>query len=192
MNWPFGRYQPLQYGLILADPPWSFKNFSAKGHRKGAHHHYTCMSASDLDALPVGHLAAPDCLLIMWATWPMLLTAILTMRCWGFTYKTGGVWSKLSKTGTKQAFGTGYVLRSACEPFLLGTIGTPKYCSRSVRNIISAPVRDHSRKPAEMRIMARKMLPDVRAIELFGREPWDGCDVWGNETAKFGGTDGTR
>ncbi len=189
--WPFGELIPLRYGLMIADPPWSFNNYSPRGWGKSPHKHYQCMSVVDMAALPVGQLAAPDCLLIMWATWPMLPVAVTLMNTWGFRYKTGGCWSKLSKTGGKQAFGTGYVLRSASEPFLLGTMGSPEYASRAVRNLITAPVREHSRKPVEMRVIARQLCPHVPAVELFAREPWPGCDVWGNQTNRFGiGTHG--
>lgn len=188
--WPFGELIPLRYGLILADPPWSFTNYSPKGWGKSPHAHYQCMNWEDIARLPVNQLAHPDCLLIMWATWPLIQVAMKVMERWGFTYKTGGSWAKLSKTGGKLAFGTGYVLRSASEPFLLGTIGKPAYASRSVRNLIQAPVREHSRKPKDMRVIARQLCPAVPAVELFAREPWEHGDVWGNQTDRWSGTHG--
>ena len=30
-SWPFGTLTSLNYGVILADPPWRFANWSAKG-----------------------------------------------------------------------------------------------------------------------------------------------------------------
>ena len=82
-------------------------------------------------------------------------------------------------------FGTGFCFRSAAEFFLLGTRGSPKVRSRSVRNLIVAPVREHSRKPADMHLMCEQLYPGPYA-ELFGRAQRRGWDVWGNETAKFG------
>jgi len=38
------------------------------------------MDAAALAALPVAHLAKPDCALLMWATAPMLPDAIELMR----------------------------------------------------------------------------------------------------------------
>jgi len=29
MTWPFATLRPLSYGAIIADPPWSFDNWSA-------------------------------------------------------------------------------------------------------------------------------------------------------------------
>lgn len=183
-NWPFGDLMPGRYGAILCDPPWEHVMRSEAGHGKSPSAHYDTMTAEDLRALPVSQLAGPHCLLFMWTTWPHLTQATALMKTWGFTYKTGGSWTKTTASG-KRAFGTGYVLRSTTEPFLLGTIGAPKYRSRSIRNLIESERREHSRKPPEARQMIDALLPDVWGCELFAREPWPGRDVWGNQTATF-------
>ncbi|MHB2265830.1 MT-A70 family methyltransferase [Aliihoeflea sp. PC F10.4] len=185
MDWPFDPLVPLKYGAILADPPWSYAMRSKKGYEKSPEAHYTTMSEAELCALPVGHLAHPDCFLFMWSTWPHLPQAMRVMSAWGFTYKTGGSWTKTTPSG-KRAFGTGYVLRSSTEPFLIGTIGEPRTRSKSVRNLIESPRREHSRKPPEARAIIDQLFPDQFACELFAREPWPGRDVWGNELQKFG------
>ena len=173
----------LHYGLIMADPPWSFALRSAKGQAKSAQAHYRCMSADWIKSLPVGHLAAPDCLLFLWATNPLLPLAIEVMDAWGFTFKTAGHWSKKTKHG-KQAFGTGYILRCAGEPFIVGTIGSPKV-SRRVRSVIEGPVREHSRKPDEAFAAAEELCGDVPRLELFSRQPRDGWDTFGDEAEKM-------
>ena len=172
------------FDLIMADPPWSFATFSDKGHKKSAQAHYTCASLDWIKALPVADLAAPDCLLWLWATNPMLPQAFEVLTGWGFTFKTAGHWVKMGSSG-KLAFGTGYILRSAGEPFLIGTIGKPK-TSRSVRSVILGPRREHSRKPNEAFAAAEALMPDARRIELFSRQPRDGWTVWGDEAEKFG------
>jgi len=184
-DWPFGDLVPLRYGVILADPPWLFSNYSAKGEAKNPLAHYSCMSTDDLARLPVSQLAAPDCALFMWATAPMLPDAIWLMRQWGFTFKSAGAWAKQSSTGNHWAFGTGYCFRSAAEFYLLGTIGKPKVLSRSVRNLIVAPVREHSRKPDDLHHHAEQLFAGPRC-ELFGREQRPGWSVWGNQSSKFG------
>lgn len=184
-DWPFGDLMPLRYGTIIADCPWRFSNYSAKGEAKNPLAHYSCMSSADLAALPVSQLAAPDCALFMWATAPMLPDAITLMKAWGFTFKSAGSWAKQSSTGEKWAFGTGYCFRSAAEFFLLGTIGKPKVMSRSVRNLIVSPVREHSRKPDDLHANAQALFAGPYA-ELFGREQRPGWDVWGNQSTKFG------
>jgi N6-adenosine-specific RNA methylase IME4 len=141
------------------------------------------MTAEDITSLPVGKLAAPDCCLFLWATWPMLTDAIEVMRAWGFVYKSGGVWHKRT-SGGKTAFGTGYRVRSACEPFLLGFTGNPRN-SRSERNLIEGAVREHSRKPESAYEWAERYLPNVRRCELFARQERPGWESWGDETGKF-------
>ncbi len=186
MTWPFGHLRTFGYGAILADPPWSYKMYSEKGYEKSPEAHYATMQDKDIAALPVGHLAAPDCMLFLWAVWPKLDTAMAVMKAWGFTYKTGGAWHKRTVHG-KTAFGPGYIVRTACEPFIIGTIGQPRITSRSVRNLIDAPTRGHSRKPDDMRRNIEKLLPDAYKCELFARESWPNADTWGLEKEKFDG-----
>ena len=194
-EFPFAPLRPQTYRLILADPPWYFRNFSAKGEKKNPVAHYDCMDLAAIQALPVASLSHPEgCALVMWATAPMLPQAIATMAAWGFTYKTAGAWAKQSSTGEKLAFGTGYCYRSAAEFFLLGTRGKPKQLVRNVRNLILAPVRKHSQKPAQMHADLERLWPAPRC-ELFARASAEGWDVWGNEvhaTAGDFGLDDTR
>lgn len=182
--WPFGSLRPLSYGLIMADPPWSFDNYSAAGEGRNAKAHYGCMDLAAIAALPVSQLAAPDCILWLWATNPMLPDAIAVLKAWGFEFKTAGHWAKRTRHG-KLAFGTGYVLRCAGEPYLIGTIGAPK-TSRSVRSVIEGPIREHSRKPEEGYAAAAMLATGTdRRCELFSRQQRPGWDVWGDETHKF-------
>ena len=182
--WPFDGLQMMHYGVILADPPWHFRTFSAKGEAKSPQAQYATMSIADIQALPVSQLAAPDAVCIMWATAPMLPQAIATMAAWGFRYSSAGAWGKLSKTGAGPAFGTGYDYRSAAEFWLLGKLGNPKPLVRNVRNLVIAPVREHSRKPDSHRAEVERHWPGPRC-ELFAREPRPGWDGWGNEVNKF-------
>ena len=164
---PLSEVPPFSYRLIMADPPWSFDNWSKAGEEKNAKAHYACMSLDDIKALPVGHLAATDAILWLWATNPMLPQAFEVMAAWGFRFVTAGHWAKAEvRDGVlRQAIGTGYVLRSAGEPFLIGAAGRPR-TSRSVRSVIIAPRREHSRKPDEAFRAAEALMPGAR-IELF-------------------------
>lgn len=186
MTWPFGSIRPLSIGCFVSDPPWRFKNYSAKGEAKNPSAHYGCMDLADIAKLPVNQLAAPDAAMLMWATAPMLPEAVALMKAWGFTFKSAGAWAKQSSTGKAWAFGTGYCFRSAAEFFLLGTIGNPKVQSRSVRNLIVAPVREHSRKPDDQYEMAEALF-EGPYLELFSRASRPGWQHWGNESGKFDG-----
>ena len=172
-----------RYAMLMADPPWSFTTRSAKGLRKSAQAHYACMDLEAIKALPVRRLAAKDAILWLWATNPMLPQALGVMAAWGFTFKTAGHWSKRTKGG-KQAFGTGYILRCAGEPFLIGTVGAPRAASRSVRSVIEGPIREHSRKPDEA-FTAAGLLVEGARLELFSRQDREGWDRWGLEADRF-------
>lgn len=173
----------FRYGLIMADPPWQYENWSEAGEGKNAAQKYTCQTLDWVKSLPVGHLASRDCVLWLWATNPLLDQAFDVMRAWGFTFKTAGHWSKKTTTG-KQAFGTGYILRCAGEPFLIGTMGDPK-TAKNVRSVIEGPVREHSRKPEEAFEAAERLVPNVTRIELFSRQERPNWDVMGDQVGKF-------
>lgn len=65
-----------KYAAILADPPWHYKTWSKRGTGRSAEQHYTVMTVSDICALPVGNIAAHDCALFLWATFPNILDAL--------------------------------------------------------------------------------------------------------------------
>ncbi|EGF92458.1 modification methylase MunI [Asticcacaulis biprosthecium C19] len=181
----FAPLTPLKYGAILADPPWSYDMRTEDGYEKSPEKHYPTMSEAELKRLQVRLLAAPDCLLWMWTTFPHLPQALRVMESWGFSYKTGGSWTKIAGNG-KICMGTGFIHRGAAELWLIGTLGRPAIGSRSIRNAIIARRREHSRKPAVARDMLQALRPDCYRAEIFAREPWEAGEVWGWETDKFG------
>ncbi|MFN3371002.1 MAG: MT-A70 family methyltransferase [Sphingomonadaceae bacterium] len=184
MDWPFEGLTPGRYGLILADPPWSFRVRTEAGTGRSPQRHYPCLSMAELIALPVAGLAARDSALLMWATAPMLPDALKLMGAWGFAFKSAGAWAKQSASGASWAFGTGYCFRSAAEFFLLGTRGRPVVQSRRVRNLVVAPVREHSRKPDQLHAMAEALYAGPY-LELFARQRRPGWDAWGNDPDHF-------
>jgi len=184
MSYPFAPLEPGAYGMIMADPPWTFENWSKKGvTNKGAAGQYRTMKLQDVQRLPVSTLADENCFLWLWCTNPMLREGIATMAAWGFEFVTAGHWHKKTVHG-KTAFGTGYVLRCAGEPFLIGRRGKPK-AARNVRSIVEGPLREHSRKPDEGYAAAERLYPFVRRADPFSREGREGWDAWGDETTKF-------
>lgn len=182
--WPFGNLKTFGYGAILCDVPWSYKMRGPNGYAKSPEAKYQTMDDAAIKALPVRDLAQKDCLLMMWAIWPRLPFAIEVMQAWGFKYITGGSWVKRTPYG-KIRWGTGYTLRSGCEPFLIGRVGEPQGQPRNILNVIDAVAREHSRKPPEMRAMVEALTPHAFRCELFAREEWPGNEVWGNEIGKF-------
>ena len=79
------------FGAILADPTWEFRTWSARGRGRSAERHYrSTLTLDEIKALPVSEIAAPDCVLFLWATWPCLFAALDVIAAWGFNYKTVG------------------------------------------------------------------------------------------------------
>lgn len=72
----FDEIPEASYGVIMADPPWLFANWSKKGEAKNPVAHYRCMPVEDIRDLPVHRLAGRDCVLWLWATNPMLPQAL--------------------------------------------------------------------------------------------------------------------
>ena len=184
-GWPFGALTPSKYGVILMDAAWLFEVWSAKGEGKSAGRHYRCMTMAELKALPVRHLAAPDCALVMWGVWSMLPQALDLMKGYGFTYKTGGAFGPNSPTGRKWAFGPGYIFRSASEPFLYGTV---ERAEARLAELAQLDRGGSARAFAQARRAARDAGARVSggaACELFARSSHLGCETWGNEPTKF-------
>lgn len=181
--WPFGDLQPHSFDFIMADPPWLYELYSKEGEGKSPQAQYDCMTLDQIKGLPVLDLAAPNCLLWLWATNPMLPHALEVVSSWGFTFKTAGTWVKTTKNG-KLAFGTGYVLRCSSEPFLIATRGKPR-TSRSVRSAHLGLIREHSRKPEEAYRAAEQLMPRANRLELFSRTNRPGWQAWGDEAGKF-------
>jgi N6-adenosine-specific RNA methylase IME4 len=175
----FAGLPAAEAGVVLIDPPWNFVTYSPKGWKKSAHAHYACMTVEEIAALPVHTLCAPDCVCVSWATQTHIPHALLVLAAWGFSFSSMGAWAKQSKTGRRWAFGTGYRVRSAAEFWLVGTRGQPKQLSRSIRNLIVAPIREHSRKPDEMYDVIESAWRGPY-IELFARYRRYGWDQWGN------------
>ena len=171
-----------RYNIVLADPPWSYRDKCTAGER-GAVYKYQTMELDKVKELPVCQLAADNCVLFLWATMPMLPEALSVVKAWGFTYKTIGFgWVKTNKKETSTlAWGMGNWSRSNLEVCLLGIKGKPKRASAGVHSVVIRPRMEHSRKPPEVRDRIVQLCGDLPRIELFARDRGLGWDVWGDE-----------
>ena len=168
-----------KYPIIYADPPW---RYSAKKVQGAAENHYPTMSIDKLCALPVETLAAKDCLLFLWATFPMLPEALQLIRAWGFTFKTVAfVWLKQNRKSPTWFYGLGYWTRGNAEICLLAKRGKPKRHSAAVHQFIISPIEQHSKKPDVTRDKIVELAGDLPRVELFARQKCPGWDAWGNE-----------
>lgn len=189
------------YKVLLVDPPWGFNlwwggrsNKTPAGvPSRATTPHYAVMKEEELNALPVGDLAADDCVLFLWTCWPVLEWSLRAITAWGFTYKTCGfAWIKahagqieLFQDDIEAHMTLGYWTRSNSEVCLLATRGKPKRVDAGVRQGIIEPRREHSRKPDCVHSRIERLCGDVPRAELFARATRAGWSVWGNQTDKF-------
>lgn len=171
-----------QYNLIMADPPWQYGNCGTTVKWGTAASHYPTMKLADICALPVDKIAAPDCTLFLWATFPMLREAFDVISAWGFSYKTVAfVWIKRNQKANSWFWGLGNWTRSNAEICLLAVKGNPKRVSNRIHQIIFTPIEQHSKKPDDVRTKIVALMGDLPRVELFARQAAPGWDVWGNE-----------
>ena len=171
-----------KYQIIYADPPWQY---SDKGCNGACEAHYSTMKIDDICALPIDKISEKDCILFMWATYPMLKEALQVIESWGFKYKTIGFqWIKQNRSGKGRYFGLGRWTRGNTEPCLIAVKGKPsKYKeSNAVSQIIEYPLTRHSEKPPITRDKIVELTNEnLNKIELFARQAAEGWDCWGNE-----------
>lgn len=198
---------PLDFGVTAA-PLLGEAEREASGEVR----HYPTMPTDAIAALPVEEFAARDCVLFMWCVQAQLPDALRVGAAWGFTYKTiAFVWVKTvmleslvrvaleiaAKLAAGAPFlaewllrftpiGPGYWTRGNPEICLMFTRGEPKRKpnGRGVRQLIFAPLREHSRKPDEIRTNIEALV-DGPYLELFARTKPKDWDVWGNQTERF-------
>ncbi len=204
-KWFFAPLIPLAYDLVLMDLPTRFETHTPYESEKGAQ--YPTMSDAWIQSLPISNLASGNTLFVIWSTMPKLKKTLEWMDHWGIEYVTSGAWHKKTVNG-KTAGGTGMVLQSKAEIYIIGRIGRPEYLKRpqsglietietrdplydaalrtEVPEVIEAVRREHSRKPDEMYdILDALMGTDIRRCELFARTQRPGWDAWGNQTDHF-------
>lgn len=170
------------YNIIYGDPPWAYKVWSKKGQGRSAESHYPTMDINDICALPVSSIAAQDCALFLWVTFPVLPEVFKVLEAWGFKYKTVAfVWVKRNRKTPSLFWGMGHWTRANAEICLLATKGHPKRISAGVHQIIESPIEEHSKKPNETRSRIVELVGDLPRVELFARQATPGWDIWGNE-----------
>jgi len=195
-----------KYATIYMDPPWRTLTYS--GHslpQRAKGQHYPTMTEDELKALPVGDLADKDCCLFMWIMSTHIDQGIRVAESWGFKFNTDifvwrkvqvGLWRQVEagklppevlEADDATKIGMGKWNRKEVEQCFLFTKGKPSPVhggKSGIRQIINAPIREHSRKPDETyeRI---EQIAHGPFIELFSRTTAPGWDVWGNETGKF-------
>ena len=163
------------YGVIYADPPWRFDPYNVETSNCMPENHYETMPLAEIEAFAVP--AAPNCVLFLWATVPMLPQALQVMAAWGFTYKSASTW-------VKDKAGTGYWVRGIVEHLLIGMRGDDVPAPApgdQFPGVIEAPRGRHSEKPDVFAGHIVRLFPTVPRLEMFARKARPGWDVHGNE-----------
>lgn len=177
-----------KYSVILADPPWLYNEGTTTPNRR-IDNHYPMMPLDEICALPVRKLADKNAVLFLCITSPLLLEAApALLKAWGkWNYKSQWIWhkdGKRKKDGSIGGYrGTGHWAIIEHELILICTRGDVPTPSVSARfpSVFTAPVGQHSEKPAEIHRRIELMYPKQAKIELFCRDPRKGWDVWGNQ-----------
>ena len=191
-----GQHLPgRHFGAILVDPPYRFKTWNkattVKARGSGTVH-YRTMTLAEIAAVPVEKVAARDCALFVWATWPMLKSVLRVIEWWDFEYKTCAFdWAKadtsqidMFRDDADATCGMGYWTRANTEPCLLATRGRPRRLNKDVRMGIIEPRREHSRKPDCVHKRIERLVGGPY-LELFARAHRRGWTAWGDEAGKF-------
>jgi len=158
---PKGRYR-----VLYCDPPWEYDDARQTGDHlqsTSALHHYEDMSLDALKKLDVRSLAAPDAVMLMWATFPMLPEALELLAAWRFQYKQAFVWDK-----GHGALGNYH--DSDAELLLIGMVGScPIEVDTRIKQIQRIKRGRHSAKPEEWREIIDRLWPSGPRVELFRR-----------------------
>jgi len=167
-----------KYNIIYADPPWNYY----KGGYKNQEQHYDSLTIEELKQMPLDDLAADNCILFLWVTFPILNEVFDLIKWWGFEYSTiGFVWVKSNKDKKGFFFGLGNWTRSNTELCLIATKGSIERKDASISQIIYEPIDKHSKKPDIVKDKIVKLVGELPRIELFARKKTEGWDTWGNE-----------
>lgn len=177
-----------RFKSIGMDPQWKFLTRSAEGDGRSANVHYKTEEVDKIKALPVGELADENALLYMWMVDWCPQDALDLIKHYGFKHiTTAFTWVKTNGEGELDIWdastwhmGQGYWTRANPEACWLASRGAPPRLYADVRQLIVAPVMEHSRKPDEW-LERVERLGDGDYLELQARRTRKGWTSWGDE-----------
>lgn len=177
------------FGSIGSDPQWKFLARSAAGEGRSANIHYKTEEVDKIKDLPVNQLLADDGAFYMWMVDWCPQDAFDLLAHWGLRHVTTAfTWIKTNGDDagldiwddSTWHMGQGYWTRANPEQCLLATKGNPKRLHADVRQLIIAPVMEHSRKPDEW-LDRIERLTTGDYLELQARRTRPGWVSWGDE-----------
>lgn len=190
--------------VILADCPWDYENYrkSCNGAASAA---MKTMTTKQICSIPVQKWAARNSLLVLYGTFPRILSAFKVAHAWGFLedgwweedftskqYKSGFPWVKTVTSTGNISTGIGHWTQGTSELVFLFTKGKlKKKTGNAVKGLIHGekgqPVfycpsgSKHSGKPEELQDWLSR-IAGGRKLELFARRPKHGWQTWGLDT----------
>lgn len=193
-----------KYGLIYVDIPRHFNVHSDEtGLDRAPENHYPTLSFDETLRLPVGDLAADDCILVFWSTAASLIDDLEILAEWGFvTFRPritngklvrkedgsladpieGGRYCSM-QVWDKVKMGLGYWFRDRHEFILVAARGNvvPPAAGTQDQSLFAEAKGRHSAKPDRVAAMIDRLWPNIPKIELFARRAREGWDCWGYE-----------
>lgn len=171
------------YRVLVADPPWKYDLRDSDASHRGVTPYATMATEAicmlTVGGRPVSELGHRDSVLWLWTTNQHMDDAFDVARSWEYTPKAILTW-------VKNKIGLGHYLRNQTEHCLLCTRGSPTITLTNQSTVLTAPVREHSRKPDEFYTLVEELCPGSK-LELFARTPREGWVRWGAESEKFQG-----
>lgn len=169
----------MRYRAIVADPAWPYERglprWTTNGVDNSDNLPYPTMTLSEIAALAVQDLAAPQAHLYLWTTNAFLEEAWEIARKWGFKPSTVLVWCKPARGFAGRA------TFSTCTEFVLFAYrGATNAKTQIYRNWWEWPRAEHSRKPDAFYDLVESVSHGPY-LEMFSRRARLGWDVWGNE-----------
>jgi N6-adenosine-specific RNA methylase IME4 len=186
------------WSCVTCDAGIHFDTYSSRGQGRSPSKHYRDHAPEALAALSLEDVLAKDAWLFLWWTEPHQPDLIEAMGALGFEYSARAfTWVKTLESLARAprmistddiesvlTMGGGLTTRKNTEGCYLGRRGKPKILSHSVREVIVAPRREHSRKPDQLYRRVEQFCAGPR-LDLFGRQSRPGWVVYGQESTKF-------
>lgn len=195
-NLPLPPLPDVRFPVVSIDPPWHWKARASTQnpqHVRSPQKHYPTMDLEHVEAIPMKQIAAPDAHIFLWITGPLLAQGVHNrlFRAWGvrpssivFTWiKTLASFdmSLLERSPLLDQdlhMGTGFTTRQNAEFVALGRIGSPSRARADIRQVIIAPLQEHSRKPDEYYRRVEHYAHGPR-IDMFAGADRPGWTRWG-------------
>jgi len=163
------------YDILVLDPPWNYgRKYDPETSRVA--NPYPEMTIDEI--INIDLPLKDNSIVWLWTTQQFLPDAFDILKAWGLDYKAIMVWNK-------EKMGMGYWLRMQCEFCLLAVKGKPIWDIKDLRDIITEPRREHSRKPEIFYNMINDKFSYASKLEYFSRIEREGWDVYGNDITKF-------